>query len=155
MPPKLTITSLDPKNRTDVMKSRNRRSNFFLTINTNKKFNPHSEEFEEFDQKFRDSLNDMYNNIQDYIKINKEGDTFDDNVLDVDIKSPTEIGPKNESAHSHIMLKFTHNTLLGLDYTKIKEKIAKDLNLTGVYLSNKVYNSADANLNDYIEKYYR
>ena len=59
MPPKINITSLDATQRKETMKPRNRRSNFFLTVNTNQKFNPHSLEYEQFDEKFRNSLNDI------------------------------------------------------------------------------------------------
>ena len=129
--PKIKITNVDdkPQKPPKEMKKRNRKSNFFLTINTNQKFNPHSEEYEKFNVNFKKSLNEIYQNIQNYITIGEKESNFDNNVHEVDIKSATEIGPKTGSSHAHIMLGFKHNTLVKLDYPKIKEKIQNDLNL--------------------------
>ncbi len=74
---------------------------------------------------------------------------YDDNIHDVDIKSATEIGPKTGASHAHIMFNFKHNTLVKLDYNKIKSKLKEDLKLEGLYLNNKTYNASEANLEDF------
>ena len=135
-------------------KRRNRRSNFFLTINTNQHFNQHSQEYEQFNNKFKQSLNDIYNNLGDYLKIKEQNDNFDNNVEDVDIKSATEIGSKTGKVHVHVSFNIKHNTLLQLDYDKIKTKIQNDLQLQNIYLNNKVFWNNSATLESYIAKYY-
>lgn len=161
--PKVKITNLDnkpQKSHEEVAKRRkNRTSNFFLTINTNQHFNQHSEEYEKFNDKLKVSLNEIYENIGDYLKIKKDkdeykNDTYDNNIHDVDIKSATEIGSKTGKAHSHTLIAVKHNTLVHLDYDKIKEKIKNDLQLKNFYLNNRVSSNSNANLVDYISKYY-
>lgn len=154
--PKIKINNLD-ENKTPTVKEkkrRNKRSNFFITINTNQKINPHSKEYENLNNSFKKSLNEIYNNIKDYINISQKDDSFDNNVEDVNIDSATKYGPKNNSVHTHININLKHNTLLKLDYSKIKKKICEDLNLKNIYMNSKLYNNNAMNLKDYINKIY-
>jgi len=153
---KVKVKNYDENKQPKPDKSKkSRRSSFFLTINTNKKFNPHSEEYEQFNDSFKKSLNEIYNNIDQYVKIKNEGDTWnDDTIRDVSIESATEIGGKNNAAHAHVNLNFLHKTRLQLDYDKIKEKLMTDLNLQGLYLNNKLYYNNQMSLEEYLRKQY-
>jgi uncharacterized protein YwqG len=154
MPPKVTVKNVDETEQHAPKSKRNRRSNFFLTLNTNKKFNPHSEEYQVFNNKFKQSLNEIYDDIGNYLKIKEAGATYDENVIVVDIESGTEIGPKTGSAHSHTIISVKHNTLVQLDYEKMKEKIKRDLGLSNMYVNNKLFYNASQTLLDYVSKNY-
>ena len=152
--PKITI-----KNRENVpvvkkgAKVKDKRSNFFITINTNQNFNEFSEEYEVFDKKLVKSLNSIYENIKDYVIFKDEKAKWNDVFIkEVDIDSATEIGPKSGKAHAHAMIKIKHTTLLQLDYAKIRSTIMTDLKLKGIYINNKVFHDNNLSLQEYIGK---
>lgn len=154
---KTKITNfVEEKKEEDIETKRNRRSNFFVTINTNKPFNRHSEEYEIFNGKFQSSLNEIYNDLGSYINVLDDKAKWDDNFIkDVEIDSATELGPVNHKLHAHFQINVLHNTKIQLDYNKIKEKIMKDLELKGLYIKNKIYHDNKLSLKDYISKNYQ
>ena len=134
---------------------KSRRSNYFITINTNQKgFNKLSEEYEIFVEKFKKSLNEIYNNLENYVTIKEKNDSYDDNVRKIDIQSAVELGPKTNSIHAHINISFLHTTRLMLDFDKIKQHILSDLKIPNLYLNSKLYHSNTMSLKDYLLKQY-
>jgi hypothetical protein len=129
-------------------------SNFLLTINTNQRYKEGDENLDNDIEVFDTTIQDILNNIGDYIKLPPE-DKFDENYIkDVNIDYTIEKGSKAHQIHVHILFKFKHNTKIQLNYDKIKEKITTDLGLPNVYLYNKlVRNSGADNIIDYLNKF--
>jgi hypothetical protein len=130
-----------------------KKSNFLLTINLNTRYkddDPHlNDDIEIFDK----TINDILNNVQEYIKLPNSTDWNDDTIKDVDIDYTIEKGEKKNCLHVHILFKFKHFTKIQLNYEKIKQKITGDLGLENIYMYNKlVRNSGNDNILDYLAK---
>jgi len=131
-----------------------KQSNFLLTINTNQQFKENDEHLKDDIEIFDHSINQLLNNIDDYVKL-PENDKWDDaTIKNVDIDYTIERGGKRGQLHIHIMFKIKHFTKIQLNYDKIKKKICDDLGLNNVYMYNRLLrpNESD-NVEDYINKY--
>ena len=103
---------------------------------------------------FNNSINQLLNNIDGYIKL-PENETWNDKLIkSCDIDYTIERGTKKGQLHIHIMFKIRHFTKIQLNYDKIKKKICDDLELNNVYMYNRLLkpNESD-NVEDYINKY--
>ena len=130
------------------------RSNFLLTINTNMQYKDDDKHLDDDIEIFNNSINQLLNNIDDYIKL-PENDTWNDKLIkSCDIDYTIEPGTKKGQLHIHIMFKIRHFTKIQLNYDKIKKKICDDLELNNVYMYNRLLkpNESD-NVEDYINKY--
>ena len=128
-----------------------KRSNFLLTISTNQQIEKENidNDIEIFDK----CIQDILNNVQDYINLPDPSDWNDEKIKNVDIDYTIEEGSKFHRLHIHILFKFTHFTKILLNYDKIKKKITDDLGLQNVYMLNKlVRNSGGDNILDYLKK---
>ena len=103
---------------------------------------------------FEETINEILNNIDQYVNL-PEGDKWDDETIeDIDIDYVIERGTKRNQLHIHILLKFKHHTKIQLNYQKIKDKIKGDLGLNNVYMLNKlIKNSGNDNIIEYLNKY--
>ena len=131
-----------------------KQSNFLLTVNTNQQFKETDEHLKDDIEIFDNSINQLLNNIDEYVKL-PEGDKWDDQTIkNVDIDYTIERGTKKGQLHIHIMFKIKHFTKIQLNYDKIKKKICDDLGLNNVYMYNRLLrpNESD-NVEDYINKY--
>jgi hypothetical protein len=148
-----TIDDTKRKNNNDKSKKQLRHSSYFITINTNQRFNPLSKEYEDFFNKFKITLNELLNNhVNDIIGIN-EGEQS--NVIkNVKTDMAIELAPNTNCVHSHIMMDISHYSSVKLNYQFIKDFICQRLNLSNIYLNNKVVfgTTSKLNLKDYIEK---
>ena len=129
-------------------------TNFLLTINTNQQYKDNDENLENDIEVFEETINDILNNVDQYINI-PEGDKWDDDTIkEIDIDYTIERGTIKHQLHIHILFKIRHFTKIQLNYQKIKDKIKKDLGLTNIYLYNKlIRNSGNDNILDYLDKY--
>ena len=76
---------------------------------------------------FDNCINQLLNNIDEYLKL-PENDKWDDKTIKiVDIDYTIERGLKKGQLHIHIMFKIKHFTKIQLNYDKIKNKIYHDL----------------------------
>ena len=131
-----------------------KQSNFLLTINTNMQYKDDDKHLDDDIEIFNNSINQLLNNIDDYIKL-PENDTWNDKLIkSCDIDYTIELGTKKGQLHIHIMFKIRHFTKIQLNYDKIKKKICDDLELNNVYMYNRLLkpNESD-NVEDYINKY--
>ena len=138
-------------------KEKNRKpisSNFLLTINTNQQYKDDDEHLDEDIEIFEETINEILNNIDQYVNL-PEGDKWDDETVEsIDIDYVIERGTKRNQLHIHILLKFKHHTKIQLNYQKIKDKIKGDLGLNNVYMLNKlIKNSGNDNIIEYLNKY--
>ena len=133
---------------------RPKQSNFLLTINTNQQYKDEDKHLNDDIEIFDNTINQLLNNVDQYIKL-PEQDKWDDNTIkNVDIDYTIERGTKKGQLHIHIMFKIKHHTKIQLDYIKIKKKICDDLGLENVYMYNRLLKPNDSdNVQDYINKY--
>ena len=129
-------------------------SNFLLTINTNQQYKDTDENLDNDIEIFEETINDILNNVDQYINI-APGDLWDDKTIrDVQIDYTIERGTIKHQLHIHIFFKIQHFTKIQLNYQKIKDKIKKDLGLNNIYLNNRlVRNSGAQNILEYLDKY--
>ena len=129
-------------------------TNFLLTINTNQQYKETDEHLTNDTEVFESTITNILDNIDSYITL-PEGDKWDeDTIKNADIDYTIERGLKKGQLHIHILFKFKHFSKLQLNYSKIKDKIKKDLGLENIYLYNKlIRNSGNDNVLDYINKY--
>jgi hypothetical protein len=143
-------------------------SNFFLTINSQKRLNsldePSSRETKE---KFSEAVDDFFNNkIMDFIVFDhsKSADEYypkstDREELksrlilgDCKVEYVIEIGPQTSCLHSHGLVALAKRGVnTKLDYKKIKEYFDQKLGYP-VHFNSRVYTDSKANLQSYIEK---
>jgi hypothetical protein len=143
------VQDLQKKEREKILNS-----NFLLTINTNQRYPENDKDLENDIEVFDSTIQNILNNVGDYINLPSDHKFDEHFIKDVDIDYTIEKGTKNNQLHIHIMFKFKHKTKIQLNYEKIKEKIKTDLGLTNIYMYNKlVRNSGNDNILDYLNKY--
>jgi hypothetical protein len=143
------VQDLQKKEREKILNS-----NFLLTINTNQRYPENDKDLENDIEVFDSTIQNILNNVGDYINLPSDHKFDEHFIKDVDIDYTIEKGTKNNQLHIHIMFKFKHKTKIQLNYEKIKEKITKDLGLDNVYLFNRlIRNSGSDNILDYLNKY--
>ena len=143
------VQDLQKKEREKILNS-----NFLLTINTNQRYPENDKDLENDIEVFDATIQNILNNVGDYINLPSDHKFDEHFIKDVDIDYTIEKGTKNNQLHIHIMFKFKHKTKIQLNYEKIKEKITKDLGLDNVYLFNRlIRNSGSDNILDYLNKY--
>jgi tRNA/tmRNA/rRNA uracil-C5-methylase (TrmA/RlmC/RlmD family) len=127
---------------------------FLLTINTNQQYKDNDKHLDDDIKIFENTIQDILNNIDEFINL-PQGDIWNDETIkDVDIDYTIERGTKKGQLHIHILFKFKHHTKIQLNYQKIKEAITKQLGLKNIYMYNKlVRNSGNDNIIEYLNKY--
>ena len=140
---KKTIKNVKPK-----------QSNFLLTLNTDQQFKEDDKHLKDDIEIFDGCINELLNNVDQYIKL-PEGDKWDeDTIKDVNIDYTIERGLKKGQLHIHIMFKIKHFSKVQLNYEKIKKKICDDLGLNNIYCYNRLLRPNDSdNVQDYLNKY--
>ena len=131
-----------------------KQSNFLLTLNTNQQFKEDDKHLKDDIEIFDGCINELLNNVNEYIKL-PEGDKWnEDTIKDVNIDYTIERGLKKGQLHIHIMFKIKHFTKVQLNYDKIKKKICDDLGLNNIYCYNRLLKPNDSdNVQDYLNKY--
>ena len=145
------------RNRQDLKKTvkkvKAKQSAFLLTINTNQRYKDDDKNIKNDIEVFESVINQILENIDNYVKL-PEGVTWNnDTIEDVSIKYTIEKGQKKNCLHVHIFLVFKHHTKVLLDYDKIRSKIKTDLGLNDIFMQNKlVRNSGAFNIEEYLDK---
>ena len=134
-------------------KQRLKHSNFYITINTNKRFQEAQEGLREFVTRFKATLAGIFDNIVNYIVINEQGVEWDTKyICGVNNEYTIERGGKNETIHCHALVRITHRTSVSLDYKKLRTKVQEDMDLPSIHLHIKLYRSAHDALQNYLHK---
>lgn len=133
-----------------------KKSNFHLTISTNKKYekdDPHLED----DMKYFDQIiSDILNHIDGYVKLPEHTEWNDTTIKDVDVDYVVEVGSQKNGKrlHCHILFRFLHRTKIQLDYDKIKKRICDALQINNVYMYNRLVRPTEGqNIMAYLSKY--
>lgn len=127
-------------------------SNFLVTVNTNKRHQNKDPEFRAQEKQLRDTIDNLLDdaNLRKLIVMMKPGDTYDNSIATINIDGMTEIAPKTQTLHMHVLISVHHRTTLKLDYEALKREICGALGPCYVY--NRVYSSAETNVRDYVYK---
>lgn len=156
---KVTVAAMDDKttkrDKEDKKKQNDlRHSNYWITINTNKRFTGYEEDYQEFVDKFRAVIEEIFDkDLKRYVKINKPDHAYNTQYFkDVSSEAVIEKGGKNNTIHAHIMVKFAHRTSITLDYGDIRNKVMNEMGLDSLFMSNKLFRRADDNLERYLYK---
>jgi hypothetical protein len=144
------IQDLNKKTKNEKLKQ----TNYLLTINTNCQYKDGDKHLDDDIEIFNESINDLLNHIDSYVRLPETDKWNDDFIKNCDIDYTIERGTIKNQLHIHIMIKIRHNTKIQLDYEKIKNKICSDLGLKNVYMYNRLLKpSQSENIIDYINKY--
>lgn len=131
-----------------------KKSNFLITINTNKSYkkdDPHLESDSVF---FEEKVKEMLNNLPNFLRF-PEGDWTENKIKDVDVDYVVEHGNAKGMLHGHVLIKVQHFSNLQVNFTKVKEYLRESLGLKNLYIQGKLVRpSSDQFLLEYINKYY-
>ena len=155
MKPSIKITGRKQNINKEEINKKPSHSNFLITLNLNQQYHKdeHKQNIDTDMEVFDVHINEMLNNIEQFIRL-PEGVTYnDDNVKDVAADYVVEVGNIKKQIHAHIMLKFNHHTKIQLNFTKIKEFFKKKLGLKNIYMQAKLLRmSSSDNIIDYLNK---
>ena len=132
-----------------------RKSNFYITINTNKRFNPHSLEVKEFKKKFKKCCDELLgpSKIPELFKIKEEGKQFNrENIKGIKITKVIEIGGTTHCVHLHAIIQVSHYVNIHLNYEEIIKFVKEKMNLPNIYFNNRVWRDNGQNLEEYLKK---
>lgn len=129
-------------------------SNYYLTLNTNKQFNPHDEELEPYVDKFEKCISEIFqgNNIKKYIIIQNDDSFSKDKFKEISTEAVIELGKAKPTVHCHALVKIAHRSKVKLDYEKIRNKVIKDMELENCYLKANLFRNAGDTLEKYLNK---
>ena len=131
-----------------------KQTNFLLTINLNQSYKEADEHLKDDIKIFDDTIKDILDNVDKYIKLPNATDWNDEKIKECDIDYTIERGKEKGFLHIHILFKIKHFTNIQLDYDKIKSKITNDLGLENIYMYNKlIRGNNNDNILEYINKY--
>jgi len=155
MKPSIKITGRKQNINKEEINKKPSHSNFLITLNLNQQYHKdeHKQNIDTDMEIFDAHINEMLNNIEQFIRL-PEGVAYnDDNVKDVGADYVVEVGNIKKQIHAHIMLKFKHHTKIQLNFTKIKEFFKKKLGLKNIYMQAKLLRmSSSDNIIDYLNK---
>jgi len=140
------------------VKNHLRHTNLFLTINTNKRFDPDSQEFEEAEAVYKDIINSIFNQeFKDkYVQFKVMGHEWASHIEKAKIENSIEIGPKTGTLHSHHMVSFSHCSLIKVNTDQLKNDLREQLKIglgcENIYMNVKYFYNASDSLEKYFEK---
>ena len=132
-----------------------RHSNFFITLNTNQRFNELSKEYEDYRDKFRKCIDQLFSkdNLHNLFKFKEEDKSFGSKTIkSINIDKVVELGEENKCIHLHALISVSQYTPIHLNYTYITDFVKQKMGLENVYFNNKVFRDNKLTLLDYINK---
>lgn len=159
------IETNETKNETKNKQPPKTRSNFFITLNSQRSLLEMTKEIsDEFKQKFTNGVEDFLNNLNSYVLVetSKTGlkygmeKTNDINILGKLIENKIEYvmeeGPISKKLHAHIMICLEKRGInTKLDYKKIREYFNNYMGYD-IHFNVKVYKDVGQNIKDYMQK---
>lgn len=113
-------------------------SNFFITINTNKHFPPDpNEEQYAYIKKFNDVYTGFFSQPpSEFIKVMAAADSYDDSVVSIQMDKATEWrSSRTGMLNAHILIRIKHYTRLQFDIPKLTAYLVKEMELKGVHVN--------------------
>jgi hypothetical protein len=131
-----------------------KKTNFLLTMNLNQSYKPDDPNLQNDIEIFDGVIQDILNNLDQYINLPDGTQWNDDIIKDVKCDYVIERGLKFGFLHTHIMISIEHFTNVKLDYAKVKDKVKNELGLINFHLNNKIIkNNGNVNILEYLDKY--
>ena len=129
-------------------------SNFFLTLNSNQRYEPEDPHREEDAEAVEDVVKEIVQNLPRYVKIIEKNHKWSTDVIeDVDVEYAVEYGEKSKALHAHILVRIKHRSRVQLDFEAIKRDFAHGLGLKNVYFDSRLLRApSDHFLQEYIRK---
>ncbi len=151
------ITNINSSKQEKHAKKRVKNSNFYLLVNTNRAFEPHSDDLDEMAGRFEESMEEISNDLGNYLYIKEPNHSFTRQYFKrIESKSRIELGPKLHRLHCHSIICIQHYSNIHLDLKHIKEKLCEDLGLPNIRLTCRVFRSSARNdierFDEYISK---
>jgi hypothetical protein len=130
-----------------------RHSNFYITINTQRRFADTSDPaYEPYKAKFIAALSEFADNLHEYVKINEEGVEFEEKWFNVPrVQMGIEIGPTTKCLHAHMLVCIPHRTSISLRYDKLRAHIEAAME-GSIHMNAKLYRNAGDTLENYVFK---
>jgi hypothetical protein len=147
---------------TEKRKRTNRWSNFFLTINTNKRFYKTEENYPVYKHKLTEVIDTFLGNKKNIVHFIKHTDgqlNFSD-IKKISVESVLELGPKTRTLHAHVLIKIFHRTNIRLDPLQIQSVILEafnedeDTHLENIYINIRASSNQSDNILRYMSKQY-
>lgn len=132
-----------------------RYSNFYITLNTNQRFNEFSEEYQIFNQKFQQTIDQLLakDNIHNVFTLKNPNATFSkDFIKQINIEKVCELGETSKCVHLHALISVAQYTPIQLNFSFIVDFVKQKMNLPNVYFNCKTYNDSKQRITDYIKK---
>lgn len=157
--PQIDIVNVDfdpnVKTKKNAKGKQLRNSNFYVTLNTNQRFNELSEEYQVFNAKLQKVIDQLFakDNIHNVIILKDEKAEFTKEFIkSINIEKVIELGPVSKCVHLHAVISIAQYTPVHLNYAFIKDFVCERMNLTNLYLNNKVFFDNKMGIIDYINK---
>lgn len=157
------MTTTEPKVRVRGRKSareepigeKPKRSCWLYTLSTNQRYADDDTNLEEDEAAFADVIEDICQNIGDYLIFKIEGHSFTgETVQSANSDFTIERGPKTKALHAHILIQITHFSRIHLDYEKVKLKVQEELGVV-CYMNGKLVRpTAETDLMAYLSKHH-
>lgn len=133
----------------DNKKNLVKQSNWFLTLNSNKRLEGDSPEAEQW----MHSVQLAMDNPQNWIKFMIPEDKWDaKSIISADVEISHEIGGKYHQLHSHCIIKIKHRSSIQVDRHKLKVAILEHCPFNGAYVDSKLFYDPTISLQNYIRK---
>ena len=142
--------------KTREMKRRIRHSNYFILVNTNKRYQK-GKRAEAAANDMKAALAEVFNKSQipNYIHINKKkapNDEFNPQLFkQIQVQGTVELGPTTQCIHAHVLLTISHYTCMKLDYEAIQDNLKKQLG-DEIYVEFQFVRDKMENFKKYISK---
>ena len=130
------------------------KSNFFLTINTQKGYPKHKREHLENDAEMVNELmQEMLNDLGSIVKFKDPTHTWSSQYIkSVNSNYACEVGEIYSKLHVHAAICVSHTSSIQLDRKKIEKLFEERLGITGIHIDIKILKSDVDNILEYINK---
>jgi hypothetical protein len=132
-------------------KVKTKRSNWFFTLSTNKRYKDDDEAIENDEACLEEAIVEVLENIGDFMTVQVADHSWSNkHIHDVTTDYVIERGPTTKALHAHILIKVEHTSNIKLEYGKIKQHIMDILGLDNLYCNAKLVKPTS---DDYILSY--
>lgn len=120
-------------------KVKTKRSNWFFTLSTNKRYKDDDEAIENDEACLEEAILEVLENIGNFITVQVAEHSWSSQYIhDVTTDYVIERGPTTGALHAHILIKVEHTSNIKLDYGKIKQHVMNILGLDNLYCNAKL-----------------
>lgn len=151
--PQVKVTGRRQAKRTE-RKVKTKKSNWFVTINTNKRYADDDPDLENDEAVLEEIIVGVLENIGEYMTVQVADHKWaTEHIHNVVTDYVIERGQKTKMLHAHILIKVDHTSNIKFQYGKIKEHIMNELGLDNIYCDAKLVRpTSDDFITAYLDK---